>query len=769
MMKMNFNNWREFLAEAKAQPDTLLREISEDEMEHITAALDEMSPESWAFNELFEGKNRVIIDFPTLDPSSDLGGFLLLFQNMGYDVDWSKGILSGEKIFRDTSPAGFVDGLLTGRWETGKTKKIKMKVGKFLATIYRMAKKNYEIWLELSRKDPNGRVTGNDILKHLGEEGAQRYYLTNDQLNMYLGNESQKGSAPEFWKKKAQYWQQNADYIKNNLDNAETDQYSIIITRHPIDVLRMSDFNNIQSCHSPPSRGGEGSYYKCAVAEAHGHGAVAYVVNTAELLEQTDSSDIGEAEGVIQEGEVFDDEIRGSHVGMGILPLSRVRLRQMRYYEEENPKRWDAGVELAVPENRIYGDNIPGLKDRVTKWAQTNQEKQIKNAPKTDSGKYNLSLFYKFGGSYEDSGRADIVAALFNVKREELTGHLKQHTETEDNLDVNLVGGVMEQYSQQCEEIADGWNYRYQGAEVEYEVEDDGAGSVYITIGASMTIKWSLDEWSRFPNQNEVEWALGELRDIGWGFIKDSYPTFLKKPGIGDVEVHLTFGIEPEHLPDFGGQAYAYDPDMFEDFCVEINKVDDAYDAIKGELERFFKRNGDMQGGAFIQMNYDIEQKDISAYEWEIENDNKWDPEDATEIIASTTHYFDPEEYGMDPRVMFQVLDSREYRLAVRTAILAGPREEVGTEYYLDVDSSVVEHAGELKYTLQFKVYEHHPDILIDLLKAVIEDMDDEDVLNSIFTTTFKQAQNSRLPSGMQKELNETGHVVKRWKQFLRG
>ena len=137
---MNFNKWREFLAEAKAQPDTLLREISEDEMEHITAALDEMSPESWAFNELFEGKNRVIIDFPTLDPSSDLGGFLLLFQNMGYDVDWSKGILSGEKIFRDTSPAGFVDSLLTGRWETGKTKKIKMKVGKFLATIYRMAK-----------------------------------------------------------------------------------------------------------------------------------------------------------------------------------------------------------------------------------------------------------------------------------------------------------------------------------------------------------------------------------------------------------------------------------------------------------------------------------------------------------------------------------------------------------------------------------------------------------------------------------------------------
>ena len=47
----------------------------------------------------------------------------------------------------------------------------------------------------------------------------------------------------------------------------------------------MSDFEDITSCHSPPSRGGGDSYYKCAVAEAHGHGAVAYVAKTENILE----------------------------------------------------------------------------------------------------------------------------------------------------------------------------------------------------------------------------------------------------------------------------------------------------------------------------------------------------------------------------------------------------------------------------------------------------------------------------------------------------
>ena len=113
------------------------------------------------------------------------------------------------------------------------------------------------------------------------------------------------------------WWRDNAGYIKNNYDELFGDKYAMIITRHPVDVLRMSDFRQIYSCHSPPSHPHhDKSFYKCAVAEAHGHGAIAYVVNRDELLQVTEASSLEEAERQIQDGEIFGDETRGSHVGI---------------------------------------------------------------------------------------------------------------------------------------------------------------------------------------------------------------------------------------------------------------------------------------------------------------------------------------------------------------------------------------------------------------------------------------------------------------------
>ena len=73
----------------------------------------------------------------------------------------------------------------------------------------------------------------------------------------------------------------------------------------------MSDFDTITSCHSPASRqNAYQSYYKCAVAEAQGHGAVAYVVETEDLLSATNTGNINSAEQEIQEGEIFVDDKR---------------------------------------------------------------------------------------------------------------------------------------------------------------------------------------------------------------------------------------------------------------------------------------------------------------------------------------------------------------------------------------------------------------------------------------------------------------------------
>ena len=59
-----------------------------------------------------------------------------------------------------------------------------------------------------------------------------------------------------------------------------SNDYSIVLSRAPIDVLRMSDFleEGIESCHSSG-----GSYFYCALAEAQNEGAIAFAVSTEDL------------------------------------------------------------------------------------------------------------------------------------------------------------------------------------------------------------------------------------------------------------------------------------------------------------------------------------------------------------------------------------------------------------------------------------------------------------------------------------------------------
>ena len=70
----------------------------------------------------------------------------------------------------------------------------------------------------------------------------------------------------------------NQKTIESTFEGNDGSQYSIVLSRHPIDVLRMSDISNIRSCHSEGSE-----YFHCAVAEAKGHGPIAYLVETESL------------------------------------------------------------------------------------------------------------------------------------------------------------------------------------------------------------------------------------------------------------------------------------------------------------------------------------------------------------------------------------------------------------------------------------------------------------------------------------------------------
>jgi hypothetical protein len=431
-----------------------------------------------------------------------------------------------------------------------------------------------------------------------------------------------------------------------------------------------------------------------------------------------------------------------------------------------------------MPEKRVYGADIPGLADTVVDWARLNQQEVIKNMPSTndDNEDIDLNKFMIFGGSYEDTadaeGRKQLLSILTLVEPEAMNGSMKQNTDTEDTLDADLIGDVIAQYNNQCEEIQNDWNNKYAQTYVDYEVQDDGGESAYIRPFSKFIAKWDIDDWKRLPsNAEEVVWnSVDELNQY-YGDI--FVPSETDTPVIRRIrdEVHLYIQVNFEH-PDIAGDSYFAMPEEFNDACQKIDSIiDDRRDSFEEILTNYFKREGQMQGGDYINLARAIEDREIAPYEWDLDTDG--DYEDSYESTARYSFDYDPEEWKMDIRVMFQILDSRDYKIALRRNLLELPRKEAETEYYLQMDTRTIDSGGDARVTVIFTINADEPDDMVTLFKELVEgDMDDEDALTVVFNKTFaqfKQSMNSGAwpeeESPASADINE--NLVKTWKQFL--
>jgi len=161
---------------------------------------------------------------------------------------------------------------------------------------------------------------------------------------------------------------------------------SIIISRHPIDIMRMSDHDGIRSCHSPNRE-----YFQCAIEESKNGGAVAYIVSSSDL-ENID----------LQAQDIFEDNDRDIR---GIVPFSRMRLNKYSSTESE------FGEEILVPVNKSYGRGISGFYESVKNWAKGNQPRLTVNT--IDEHFNNLA---RYGGSYSDYNDGDIFNEFFDTE-----------------------------------------------------------------------------------------------------------------------------------------------------------------------------------------------------------------------------------------------------------------------------------------------------------------------------------------------------------------
>ena len=767
--------------EVELYEEKVLREITEDEMRVLEDVLDDLDPTKLPLNDLFSNKMRVVIPFPTLDTESELGKFAKFFRDQEYDVQWDKGIVYAER----EQTGGVLDFVIgqAAQAEKKKIKKIQMKIGKLFPKIAQTASKLDELY-QIIKKEGEGKawwngasspgnVTGQVVQRVLSDEQQKSWNRLMDQMYLYIpapGIFAPKWEeTAQYLSKMSKYWQQNAGYIKDEINNIDNDKYSIIITRHPIDVLRMSDFDNITSCHSPASRtSAYQSYYKCAVAEAQGHGAVAYVVETEDLLSETNTGNINSAEQEIQEGEIFYDDQRPMDTG-DINPISRTRIRHVRYYDTDTPKRYDDGQDVGMPETRIYGAGIPGIVDRVTDWARSSQEEVIANMPKNDNGIIDLNKFMIFGGSYEDTagsaGREKLMRQLLGAQAL-VSGDMKQNTDTEDDLDADLLGDVRQQYEDECELIQRAFNRRMAACSVDYRIDDDGDDGVYIRASAMIKLEWEADDWVKLPNtwDRTVFHSAQELNDI-YGDIFYDDPYLASENGIIKWECNINI----EH-PTLGGSTYLALPEEYQEMCEKIDlQMDDRRDGFREILSNYFRREGYMQGGEYMNLAVNIENGDVTSYEWDLDTDGDYD--DSYESIANYSFDYDPEQLNITLPVLMKLLDSREFRIQIRRNLLALPQRNVDTEYFLQMNMSVIDVGGEARTTVTFAINRDEPGEMVALFQELIEgDMDDEDELRRVFMRTLAQI---RQQAGQFPELDSPAtqgiseNLVKTWKHFL--
>lgn len=538
---------------------------------YITDAMEDVGNEDLAFNDLFAGKRRMVVPF-VAEEMKELVGTLSEYG----EVDLENG------IFRQTV-------------ETKKgTKTRDMRLGKALTKFNReFGKKKSALAKQLSRKwadkvwfgrktkdfyDVEGEFVANEPTLYgilSGESDDYHYmFLNKVGTNHEDSRIVSKDSDPEFIKSDPMFndWKA-ADNLNDTVEeavkfwNESGGGMSILISRAPIDVLRMSDFQHIQSCHSQG-----GSYFKCAVEEAAEGGGIAYLVKTQDIKNVDLEAD-----------EIFKDRERGVD---GIEPLARIRLRRFDHKEE--------GYNLAVPEERVYGTDRSGFLESVVDWSYDSQIDRFTDEDEPESVNLpDMGEFTLVGGSYSDTSSGQLFNQLFDV--EDYSGDVGK---------VNLE----EQYAKEARgfeaQHADNSKHIYYNFN---EDMDNGTGDIFLWFSGGMYVEIDAElkkSWS-YKDSGELQSALNEVS--GYRFVES-----VEVQSNNDTSTTL---VRMEVNPDETGN-----PDLYNAFIEDLISLrDDNYDKMKMAVYKFLASKG------YIESSHTTTIDDLELENFDSDSGTTWE------------------------------------------------------------------------------------------------------------------------------------------------
>lgn len=165
--------------------------------------------------------------------------------------------------------------------------------------------------------------------------------------------------------------------------------YYLLFSRHPIDVLRMSDHKGISSCHKLDG----GSYAHCAIADAKNDGGIVYLVKGSDGQKVRDK---------LNDKEIFHDDERDTGL---IRPIGRIRLR--RFVDLQTGD--DFAVPTTLQSEQKYGLFTKEIYSNLLEYVQKHQ-KIYANPPDANYAAENIVLV---GGEYSDESIGNLLHNFF--------------------------------------------------------------------------------------------------------------------------------------------------------------------------------------------------------------------------------------------------------------------------------------------------------------------------------------------------------------------
>jgi hypothetical protein len=361
--------------------------------------------------------------------------------------------------------------------------------------------------------------------------------------------------------KKKKYLDWFARY-KDNLEAAfEKPEYVVVLSRSPIDVVRMSDHRNISSCHSQG-----GSYFYCAIQEAITGGAVAYVVNAQDFDELTEEE--------FQNDEIFVDPDRGVRgAGYGLRPLSRLRVRRLED---------DEGNEVAIPDTKIYGNqSIPNFYNSLKNYLQNKQS--------ITAGDF-TGQYEKRGGTYYDDQIEELLGNYFSD--EDNKYYHQDFPRVKHNRDDDR--GETRHNALSIEDDLRNIKDRYEGqmthSSADYYIFDDDDDRSYFDMSG-----YSQLDISKFNLPDDIDIEIEDEYSIRkWveGNYDDNYEYSALIQYLKDASEIQIYRIEMDNQSikiTFNDQETSSDPDNFDYFCRNMKRFDDKIDDMLDDEDELFE------------------------------------------------------------------------------------------------------------------------------------------------------------------------------------